>query len=108
RSFVRTTTPPSVCASGAPGPDTRSVLRLAPKMDTIEPAATPFSGVLPAAFATPAGAMYGVRSRTASTARGEFIDTAPIGFVPLRSPFQERNLYPGCAVTLTVTVLCAS
>src|SRR5580704_10719092 len=52
-----TVTPPSVWAMGLPDPTAVAAVRLAPNIVTIDPGATPVTGVLPAALLTPVGAI---------------------------------------------------
>src|ERR1017187_6633532 len=103
RSPTATVNPPSVCGSIPSGATSVCVVRLTPKIDTMPPAATPACGVIPAAFITPAGAIYGTGSNSAFTDRGTLIVTTPDGIEPLRSPSHRRNLYPGCVARLNAT-----
>ena len=78
---------------GLSGPEVAVVAaRLAPKIDTNDPGATPSCGVDPAPFSTPAGAIYGTRSRDACTQRGWIHGLVPrSGLVPAASPFQDAE-----------------
>src|SRR5215472_4260164 len=97
-------TPPNVCGKGLAAPAAVPTARFAPNSETTEPGATAATGVPPAPFCTPAGAMYGTLSSIAITERGAVMVTEPAGDVPLRSPVQLRNLNPANGVTLTFTV----
>src|SRR4029077_8845449 len=91
---IRTVTFSRVCVSGLLGPTSKSDARFTPWIETIEPAATAFSGVSPAAFFTAPSSKAGTRFRLACSDFGELIFKVTVGDELLKSPSQLWKLKP--------------